>query len=78
LFEVPVVLIADEPTGNLDESNSAEVMALLYSLPTLVNCSLLVVTHDRLVAGGADRAIELTHGRISSIVESASDENCEA
>jgi putative ABC transport system ATP-binding protein len=62
----PAVLLADEPTGNLDSRRSRDVMELLCELCHERNVATLLVTHDPLVAGYADRALELHDGRLQS------------
>ena len=66
LVNGPRLVLADEPTGNLDGDTSEEVMVLLESMRSLQGCTLLVVTHDREIAGRADQVLELDHGRIES------------
>jgi len=60
----PALLLADEPTGNLDEGTADEVLDLLLALVRDTGCSLLVVTHSPRVAAPLDRRLHLTHGRI--------------
>ena len=64
----PALLLADEPTGNLDSRRSCEVMELLTELCHERRLATLLVTHDPLVAGYADRALELHDGRLRSYV----------
>lgn len=64
LFGEPALLIADEPTGNLDEDNAGHVRDLLFGLPASQGTAVVVVTHDRAVADGAQRRIELSKGRL--------------
>ena len=64
----PALLLADEPTGNLDSRRSREVMELLTELCHERRLATLLVTHDPLVAGYADRALELHDGRLRSYV----------
>ena len=65
VLEPPLVL-ADEPTGNLDRASSDEVFALMRSLHAELNISFLLVTHDPRLADRCDRVIELVDGRIES------------
>ena len=58
------VIAADEPTGNLDEENADAVMALLKRLAHQQGKTIIVVTHDRLLAEEADRFYRLQHGKI--------------
>jgi putative ABC transport system ATP-binding protein len=68
----PGVLLADEPTGNLDSGRSRDVMELLAQLCHERDVATLLVTHDPLVAGYADRALELHDGRLRAYVDDAS------
>ncbi len=61
----PKVLFADEPTGNLDSKNSAEVMNILLDLATEHGATLVVVTHDRKLAEAGDRTLIIQDGSIS-------------
>ena len=63
LIGQPALLLADEPTGNLDTATGAAIMALLKELNRERGLSLLVVTHDPEVAAFADRVIKLRDGR---------------
>ena len=60
----PKVLFADEPTGNLDSKNSAEIMAVLLDLATEHRVTLVVVTHDRNLAQAGDRTLIIRDGSI--------------
>jgi putative ABC transport system ATP-binding protein len=64
----PSLLLADEPTGNLDSRRSREVMELLAQLCHARDLATLLVTHDPLVAGYADRALELHDGQLRNYV----------
>ena len=65
MLEPPIVL-ADEPTGNLDSSNGQHVLDLLTKRQREANTTLVLVTHDRQIADRADRRIFLRDGRIVS------------
>lgn len=67
LINRPQVLLADEPTGNLDQSTGAEIMQLLRSLNEQHNLTIVMVTHDVTVANQAHRTVRLTQGRIADI-----------
>lgn len=59
------ILLADEPTGNLDDQNSGHVIDLLFSLQAERNTTLLMVTHDARIAARCERIITLKDGQIS-------------
>lgn len=60
----PPILLADEPTGNLDSANGKHVLELLLQMNRDENTTLVLVTHDRMVAEQADRIITLRDGRL--------------
>ena len=60
----PQILLADEPTGNLDTKNGARIFELLVSLNRHHGTTLMLVTHEQSLADGADRCITLNEGRI--------------
>ena len=60
----PAVVLADEPTGNLDTRSSASVMGLLHELNTVDGTTIVVITHDRDVAAGLPRQVSMRDGRI--------------
>jgi ABC-type lipoprotein export system ATPase subunit len=60
----PMVLFADEPTGNLDSGHGAEVMEVLMELAAKQQVTLVVVTHDRDLSKTGDRVLEIRDGRI--------------
>jgi putative ABC transport system ATP-binding protein len=62
----PPILMADEPTGNLDSANGQHVLDLLLQLNREENTTLILVTHDRRLAEYADRIIALHDGRVLS------------
>ncbi len=66
LINEPVLLLADEPTGNLDSRTGGEIMELLQSLRTEKQTTLVIATHDAKVAAIAPRVIELVDGLIHS------------
>lgn len=66
LFNSPGVILADEPTGNLDSRNSAEIVALLRKSNLELNQTMLIITHDENVALQCDRIITLSDGKIVS------------
>ncbi len=62
----PPILLADEPTGNLDSATGQHVMNLLHSLHRDHGTTLVLVTHDRAIASSMERVIALRDGRIES------------
>lgn len=62
----PPIVLADEPTGNLDTTNGAHVLELLLHLNRTVGTTLVLVTHDPMLAGYADRRIVLRDGIVTS------------
>ena len=65
IVDNPTVLIADEPTGNLDSKNSHEIMELLKLSNKKYNQTLIVITHDENIALQADRILTLADGKIA-------------
>ncbi len=65
LVKQPKVLLADEPTGNLDEDTRDEIISLLEKLWQDHGLILVIVTHDTSVARRAQRIATVNHGRIS-------------
>lgn len=63
LFSQPRLLVADEPTGNLDEETAAMISDLLWSLPEATGAAVVVVTHDKQVTAGADTIMRLVKGQ---------------
>ncbi len=68
----PKVLFADEPTGNLDSHNSAEIMSILMDLATEHSVTLVVVTHDQNLAKAGDRTLIIRDGAIHAETDDAS------
>ena len=60
----PKIIVADEPTGNLDSANGARVMELLSALHKDKGITLLIATHDREIAGRAQRVLSMRDGQI--------------
>ena len=64
LINEPRIVFADEPTGNLDSDTSEDVKALLRSINRELGTTFLIVTHDRHIAAGCDRVVEIDDGLI--------------
>jgi putative ABC transport system ATP-binding protein len=62
----PALILADEPTGNLDLATGAQVMDLLFTLKERTGATLLLITHDRNLAKRCNRIVSLADGRIVS------------
>jgi putative ABC transport system ATP-binding protein len=64
LISNPAIMLADEPTGNLDSKNSGEIMELLKMFNKTYNQTLIVITHDERIALQADRIIAIEDGKL--------------
>jgi putative ABC transport system ATP-binding protein len=64
LVHDPLLILADEPTGNLDEETGAQMISLLARLAREQNRTLLIVTHSQEAASHADRILRLSHGQL--------------
>ncbi len=60
----PKIILADEPTGNLDHENTKRIMELLLRIKKEQNTALIIVTHDESVAAMADRVVRMDDGRL--------------
>ena len=67
LINEPEMLLADEPTGNLDSKTGVEIIELLKSLRVEKNMTLIIATHDEKVAAHAERVIQLVDGVVASL-----------
>ena len=65
LMNHPALLLADEPTGNLDSENSREIISLLRKFNKENNQTVIIITHDEKIALSADRVITIEDGRIT-------------
>ena len=68
LINEPRLVLADEPTGNLDDESAAGIVDLLATLPRRSGTTVVVVTHDHALAARADRVLELSHGTTRAVV----------
>ncbi len=66
LIAGPEMILADEPTGNLDSRTGMEIIELLKNLCVQTNAALIIATHDTKVAAAAQRRLELADGRIAA------------
>jgi putative ABC transport system ATP-binding protein len=66
LVHRPALLLADEPTGNLDEDNAGRIIELLSGLARRQGTTMLLVTHNTRVAQAADRVLRLCHGHVAA------------
>ena len=64
LMNNPALVLADEPTGNLDSKNSREIVYLLRAINKENNQTIIIITHDEKIAHGADRIIAIEDGKI--------------
>jgi len=64
LIAQPALLLADEPTGNLDQDTGRDIIKILRTLNRERNLTIVMVTHDPVIAEQADRVVRLTNGRI--------------
>lgn len=60
----PMLLLADEPTGNLDKKNSEEIIEYIQMIHETTDCTILLVTHNQEIANQADRVIVMEDGKI--------------
>ncbi len=67
LVSAPQLLLADEPTGNLDRQSGTEVMRMLRCLNREQNLTIIMVTHDSTIAGMADRTVRLVEGLVERV-----------
>lgn len=65
LINNPALMLADEPTGNLDSENSREIVSLLRKFNKENNQTVIIITHDERIAMSADRVISVEDGRIT-------------
>lgn len=67
LIENPMLILADEPTGNLDTKNSNDVVSLLKSMSQRYQQTILMITHNVNIASAADRILHVTDGELSEL-----------
>jgi len=69
LFNEPEVVLADEPTGNLDERTSAEIERLIWDLNREMGTTFVIVTHEESLAQHADKWLRLVDGKVEEVVK---------
>jgi putative ABC transport system ATP-binding protein len=69
LVNEPAILMADEPTGNLDSKVGQEIMDLLFKLNRERNTTLLIITHDQRIASQAQRTIRIRDGLVEENIQ---------
>jgi len=67
LVQGPKILFADEPTGNLDRATGAQVLSLIEKASVGTSRTLVIITHDREIAQGMDRILEIKDGQVTEI-----------
>lgn len=67
----PRILLADEPTGNLDQATGAQIISLMFALRERSGATLMLITHDPALAALCDRVVHLRDGRIDKITPGA-------
>ena len=75
LVTKPALILADEPTGNLDSDTAEQIYQLIRSLNKSVETSFVVVTHDLVLANKLDRQLKLTHGKLTPLNEQVNGDN---
>jgi lipoprotein-releasing system ATP-binding protein len=67
LISDPALLLADEPTGNLDQETGTSILTLLRSLNETQNLTIVMVTHDESIASQCDALVRLKGGRVERL-----------
>ena len=67
----PRLMLADEPTGNLDQDTGARVIELMFNLARKKDTAVLLITHDRSLAAKADRMLTMNHGKLTETTKEA-------
>ncbi|MCP4145772.1 MAG: ABC transporter ATP-binding protein [bacterium] len=64
----PAILLADEPFGNLDAERGEQLTDMLFNLANMNQSSIIIVTHDKMLAARTDRSLELDSGNLTAII----------
>ena len=75
LVNGPELIVADEPTGNLDENTGNQIMQLLFDLNRDAGTTLLLVTHDQKLAALCDRTLQLENGALHTVSMPSADQS---
>ncbi len=67
LITRPMLILADEPTGNLDSQNSSEVISLLKTASKRYQQTIIMITHNRSIASAADRVLQVSDGALTDL-----------
>ena len=67
----PALILADEPTGNLDTATGSQIIDLMFDIRARDNTTLMLITHDPAVADRCDRIVHLNDGRIGIPIDTA-------
>jgi len=67
LMNKPSIILADEPTGNLDDANTATILDMLYELRDKDGVTILLITHEKAIADRSDIILEIKNGELSSL-----------
>ena len=65
LITIPAIILADEPTGNLDRKNSEEITGLFRLVNKRLNSTIMIITHDEKVANSCDKVYRMVDGRLN-------------
>lgn len=76
IMNSPRLVLADEPTGNLDSKTSDEIINLLSSLKNEFGVTLVIATHDSRIAEKAQRQVEIVDGKINHLTDNFPDDDC--
>lgn len=67
LMNSPDLILADEPTGNLDEDNTSVILNYLFNLREIEDVSILLITHEKEIANRSDTIYQLSKGKLETL-----------